>query len=104
MDLNKVKQPNESYSEFYGRTGLGVTSAVYKLKQTRIENIKKLLVDKKPYNVTNRQNNIIDLRLRKQRRTELTKLMSKMEIPRHLVKNVFKYVGYDLVESYTVTI
>ena len=74
-------------------------SDVSKIKQTRIENISKLSMDTEPYTVTNRQNNIADIRLRNQRRSELKTLMSKMEIPKHLVTNVFKYVGYDLVES-----
>ena len=95
MDLNKVKQPNESYSEFYSRTGLDVTLAdIYKIKQIQIQKIKKLSIDP-------RQHNITDLRLRRKRRTELKKLMTKIEIPSHLVKTIFKYVGYDLEGEYT---
>ena len=44
-----------------------------------------------------------DLRRRMKRRTELKKLISNLELPRHLVNNIFKYIGYDLVESSTVT-
>jgi hypothetical protein len=40
---------------------------------------------------------IADLRQRKLRRAELTKLLSKTGLPRDVVKQVFKYVGYDLV-------
>ena len=99
MDLNKyqLKQPNESYSDFYSRIGLDVTpDDVEKNKRIYNEYMKKFAKNTP-------QNKIADLRLRMQRRAKLKKLMSKLEIPKHILKNVFKYVGYDLVESSVVT-